>query len=98
MKKAEASRAYSGSALRRRARLTCLRIACSLSCHSGENCESHEQLRSVLPKEHAIEATRPLFIPVILGTARMGRMSLHAARGKRAESRPNSSTLQGSRY
>ena len=37
-----------------------------------------------------MEATRPLFIPVILGTARMGRMSLHAARlladelGKRA--------------
>jgi NAD(P)H-dependent FMN reductase len=27
-----------------------------------------------------MEATRPLFIPVILGTARMGRMSLHAAR------------------
>jgi len=26
-----------------------------------------------------MEATRPLFIPVILGTARMGRMSLHAA-------------------
>jgi NAD(P)H-dependent FMN reductase len=37
-----------------------------------------------------MDATRPLFIPVILGTARMGRMSLHAARlvtrevGKRA--------------
>src|SRR2546426_11047113 len=37
-----------------------------------------------------MEANRPLFIPVILGTARMGRMSLHAARlvnqelGKRA--------------
>jgi NAD(P)H-dependent FMN reductase len=27
-----------------------------------------------------MEATRTLFIPVILGTARMGRMSLHAAR------------------
>src|SRR5437899_8691419 len=27
-----------------------------------------------------MEANRPLFIPVILGTARMGRMSLHAAR------------------
>jgi NAD(P)H-dependent FMN reductase len=27
-----------------------------------------------------MEATRPLFIPVILGTARMGRMSLHAAK------------------
>src|SRR5213083_935332 len=27
-----------------------------------------------------MEASRPLFIPVILGTARMGRMSLHAAR------------------
>jgi len=27
-----------------------------------------------------MEADRPLFIPVILGTARMGRMSLHAAR------------------
>ena len=26
-----------------------------------------------------MEATRPLFIPVILGTARMGRMSQHAA-------------------
>ena len=26
-----------------------------------------------------MEAGRPLFIPVILGTARMGRMSLHAA-------------------
>jgi NAD(P)H-dependent FMN reductase len=26
-----------------------------------------------------MDATRPLFIPVILGTARMGRMSLHAA-------------------
>src|SRR4029079_16340771 len=26
-----------------------------------------------------MEADRPLFIPVILGTARMGRMSLHAA-------------------
>src|SRR5213080_5472240 len=26
-----------------------------------------------------MEASRPLFIPVILGTARMGRMSLHAA-------------------
>ncbi len=26
-----------------------------------------------------MEATRPLFIPVILGTARMGRMSLHVA-------------------
>jgi NAD(P)H-dependent FMN reductase len=38
-----------------------------------------------------MDASRPLFIPVILGTARMGRMSLHAARlvtqevGKRAE-------------
>jgi len=37
-----------------------------------------------------MEANRPLFIPVILGTARMGRMSLHAAHlvnqelGKRA--------------
>ena len=37
-----------------------------------------------------METDRPLFIPVILGTARMGRMSLHAARlvtgelGKRA--------------
>ena len=37
-----------------------------------------------------MDAARPLFIPVILGTARMGRMSLHAARlvtrevGKRA--------------
>ena len=37
-----------------------------------------------------MEASRPLFIPVILGTARMGRMSLHAAQlvtaelGKRA--------------
>src|SRR3989454_8630672 len=37
-----------------------------------------------------MEANRPLFIPVILGTARMGRMSLHAAQlltrelGKRA--------------
>lgn len=37
-----------------------------------------------------MDANRPLFIPVILGTARMGRMSLHAARlvtqevGKRA--------------
>src|SRR5882672_2530016 len=37
-----------------------------------------------------MDASRPLFIPVILGTARMGRMSLHAARlvtrevGKRA--------------
>ena len=27
-----------------------------------------------------METGRPLFIPVILGTARMGRMSLHAAR------------------
>src|SRR6266851_5879375 len=27
-----------------------------------------------------MESNRPLFIPVILGTARMGRMSLHAAR------------------
>src|SRR5262249_23635019 len=27
-----------------------------------------------------MEASRTLFIPVILGTARMGRMSLHAAR------------------
>lgn len=27
-----------------------------------------------------MEPSRPLFIPVILGTARMGRMSLHAAR------------------
>jgi hypothetical protein len=27
-----------------------------------------------------MEVGRPLFIPVILGTARMGRMSLHAAR------------------
>src|SRR6267154_41785 len=27
-----------------------------------------------------MEAGRPLFIPVILGTSRMGRMSLHAAR------------------
>ena len=27
-----------------------------------------------------MEASRNLFIPVILGTARMGRMSLHAAR------------------
>ena len=27
-----------------------------------------------------MDATRPLFIPVILGTARMGRMSLHVAR------------------
>ena len=27
-----------------------------------------------------MEAGRPLFIPVILGTARMGRMSLHAAK------------------
>lgn len=27
-----------------------------------------------------METTRPLFIPVILGTARMGRMSLHAAK------------------
>ena len=26
-----------------------------------------------------METGRPLFIPVILGTARMGRMSLHAA-------------------
>jgi NAD(P)H-dependent FMN reductase len=38
-----------------------------------------------------MDASRPLFIPVILGTARMGRMSLHAARlvtqevGQRAE-------------
>jgi multimeric flavodoxin WrbA len=38
-----------------------------------------------------MDASRPLFIPVILGTARMGPMSLHAARlvtrevGKRAE-------------
>ena len=37
-----------------------------------------------------MDASRPLFIPVILGTARMGRMSMHAARlvtrevGKRA--------------
>jgi NAD(P)H-dependent FMN reductase len=37
-----------------------------------------------------MNTTRPLFIPVLLGTARMGRMSLHAARlvtqevGKRA--------------
>ena len=37
-----------------------------------------------------MEENRPLFVPVILGTARMGRMSLHAARlvtadlGKRA--------------
>ena len=37
-----------------------------------------------------MDASRPLFIPVILGTARMGRMSLHVARlvtqevGKRA--------------
>ncbi|MGA9801590.1 MAG: NAD(P)H-dependent oxidoreductase [Terriglobales bacterium] len=37
-----------------------------------------------------MDTNRPLFIPVILGTARMGRMSLHAARlvtqevGKRA--------------
>jgi NAD(P)H-dependent FMN reductase len=37
-----------------------------------------------------MDANRPLFIPVILGTARMGRMSLHVARvvtqevGKRA--------------
>jgi hypothetical protein len=27
-----------------------------------------------------MEGSRALFIPVILGTARMGRMSLHAAR------------------
>src|SRR2546427_7683527 len=27
-----------------------------------------------------MEATRPLFIPVILGTTRQGRMSLHASR------------------
>src|SRR5438128_11289556 len=27
-----------------------------------------------------MEASRPLFIPVILGTSRMGRLSLHAAR------------------
>ena len=27
-----------------------------------------------------METSRPLYIPVILGTARMGRMSLHAAR------------------
>jgi NAD(P)H-dependent FMN reductase len=27
-----------------------------------------------------MDASRPLFIPVILGTARMGRMSMHAAR------------------
>src|SRR2546421_1354952 len=32
-----------------------------------------------------MEADRPLFIPVILGTARMGRMSLHAARLVTAE-------------
>ena len=30
-------------------------------------------------KKLVMEADRPLFIPVILGTARMGRMSLHAA-------------------
>src|SRR4029077_9089163 len=30
-------------------------------------------------KEQFMEATRPLFIPVILGTARVGRMSQHAA-------------------
>ena len=27
-----------------------------------------------------MDASRPLFIPVILGTARMGRLSLHAAK------------------
>ena len=27
-----------------------------------------------------MEATRPLFIPVVLGTTRQGRMSLHASR------------------
>jgi NAD(P)H-dependent FMN reductase len=32
-----------------------------------------------------MEAGRPLFIPVILGTARMGRLSLHAARLVTAE-------------
>ena len=32
-----------------------------------------------------MEANRPLFVPVILGTARMGRMSLHAARLVTAE-------------
>src|SRR5204862_2363199 len=32
-----------------------------------------------------METGRPLFIPVILGTARMGRMSLHAARLVTAE-------------
>jgi NAD(P)H-dependent FMN reductase len=41
-------------------------------------------------EEIFMDASRPLFIPVILGTSRMGRMSLHAARlvtqeaGKRA--------------
>jgi NAD(P)H-dependent FMN reductase len=32
-----------------------------------------------------MEATRPLFIPVVLGTSRMGRMSVHAARLVTAE-------------
>jgi hypothetical protein len=32
-----------------------------------------------------METGRPLFIPVILGTARMGRMSLHAAQLVTAE-------------
>ena len=47
-----------------------------------------------------MEANRPLFIPVILGTARMGRMSLHAARLVTGElvsaraSRPTSSISQ----
>lgn len=36
--------------------------------------------RSVGPCNSGGRASRPLFIPVILGTARMGRMSLHAAR------------------
>jgi hypothetical protein len=44
----------------------------------------------IIQRSWVMEAGRPLFIPVILGTARMGRMSLHAAQlvteelGKRA--------------
>ena len=58
----------------------CLRVGCGLSCHCDEIRESHEQSGSELRKQYPMEATRPLFIPVILGTARTGRMSLRPAR------------------
>jgi NAD(P)H-dependent FMN reductase len=44
------------------------------------DCGACRERRSTdYPKELVMETGRPLFIPVILGTARMGRMSLHAA-------------------